>query len=107
MKISEMLEIMQIDTTEIFRRADIQQIRSFILDNASVEANDLTYNERLAESNSLMLKRLKKVYKDDENELDNALCDFSTMTSTYRDVFTEIGMKANVRIMSQLLCEDK
>lgn len=107
MKVSEMIEIMQIDSTEIFRRADLRQIRSFILDSDSTELYDLTYNERLTEGCREMLKRLNKVYKDDENGLDDAMCDYTAAALTYRDVFAEIGMKIGARLTFQLLFENE
>jgi len=105
MEINEMLKIMETDIKEVLKCANLQKIRNFMFDNNSIESYNLTYNERLAESSISILKTLKKLCNDDENALDDAICDLNTAVIIYRDVFTEIGMKAGVRLLCQLLYE--
>jgi len=106
MEVAEMIEIMQINVKDIIKRADLQQIRNFVFDNDPIEVHNLTYNERLAEGTTLMLKRLKSLCKDNEDELDDIMCEYTTAVLTYRDIFLEIGMKSGARLLLQLLFQD-
>ena len=102
-------EFVETNVEEILKRADLRQFISFIMDEeySSPKISDLTYDERLKNGDSLILKRLQRIYVDDENELDSALSDYTSAITAYRDVFTEIGMKAGARIMFQLLYQDE
>lgn len=105
----EVTELIATNEKEILRRADLRQIRNFILDDVNInpEINNNTRYERLTEECSLMLKRLEAVYKNNEDELDNALSDYTTAIAAYRDIFTEIGMRAGAKILYQLLCKEE
>ena len=97
---------MAINTEEIFKRMNIQQVRSFILDGLdTMEMYDCTYDKRLQKGDELMIKRLKKIYKD-ENDFSDAVDDFYYAQLVNSQVYTEIGMKAATRLIVQLLYEN-
>jgi len=96
-----------IDLKEIMNRADLQHITHLILTNDkninSDEIDALTYGERLQRNSFFLSERLREIYKDDKNEFEDAMCEFNTATQAYKEVFTEIGIKAGVRLLYQLL----
>ncbi len=87
---------------EIFVRANIQQIREFLLHGT--EENNIdprTYIERLESVQDKLYERLLKDYPN-ETELDeiiDLICDFIIKT---QDVYTEIGLQAGVAIAAQI-----
>ena len=91
---------------KILERIDLQEIRNFLIYNGDLtDPHDFhSYAERLEIKSSPIDKRLKKIYKD-ADELDDALSDLSDATSSYQNVFFELGMKAGARLLFQLLCE--
>jgi hypothetical protein len=98
---------MEINTKEIFEHMDLQRIITFILEEGWEinEIDNRTYDERLKESNSLTLDRMKKLYENDK-ELTEARNEFYHALSVNSKVFTEIGMKAGARLLMQLLYKD-
>jgi len=100
---------MEINTEGIFERADIKQIREFIT-GGSITANDFhgTYRERIDKNSEDIIYALKRLAKDypAENQLNEAINDLFLALYTYRDVYSEIGMKIGARIMFQLLFQD-
>ena len=97
---------MAINTKEIFKRMNLQQLRAFILEGIdSAEMYDCTYDERLQKGDAPMIKRLRGIYKD-ENEFSDAVDDFYHAQIANSEVYTEIGMKAVARLLVQLLYEN-
>ena len=93
---------------QIFERADIQQIRAFLLDNTVIAGNSHgTYQERLNMDSEDIIDTLKNLSKNsgDEKQPEEAMRDLRVALASYRDVFTEIGMKAGARLLYQLLHE--
>lgn len=91
---------------QIFERADLQQVREFLICGLDpLEPDKRTYAQRLEDSSINILNTLKRTSNEDD-ELDRAGCYLGDATETYRDVFLEIGMKAGARLMFQLLCEN-
>ena len=92
---------------EMFARADIQQIREFLISGLDLDDLDKkTYGERLEKESASIVKRIKSIAKD-ENELDEIYSEFSGATDEYMQVFTEIGMKIGARLLFQLLLENE
>ena len=91
-----------IDAT--FARADLRQIRSFILQGAEDinPDNDAPYKARLEMCDKAIDERLKSLYPDRE-DYDKASNDLATALTVHTDVFTEIGMKLGARLLYQLL----
>jgi len=102
---------MEINVKEIFKRADIKQIRSFLLDGDGEFDDDCygTYEERLNRNSEDIINTLRNIIsKDGENvnELHDAMRELTVAFLTYRDVFSEIGMKVGARLLFQLLFDD-
>ena len=96
---------MEIEIKEIFERADMKQIREFILGKGIIAENYYgTYQERLDRDSEDILYALKRLSKDN-NQLNEATQELTEAFLTYRDVFSEIGMKIGARLLFQLLYE--
>jgi len=97
---------MEINTKKIFERMNLQHIRAFMLEGLDpMEVYGCTYDERLKKGNMSMIKRLKTIYKD-EQEFSDAVDDFYNAQIINGEVYTEIGMKAGARLLMQLLLHD-
>ena len=98
---------MEIVIKEIFERADMKQIREFILGKGIIAENYYgTYQERLDRDSEDILYTLKRCLKE-EDQLNEAMQELHEAFFAYRDVFTEIGMKVGARLLFQLLYEEK
>ena len=93
----------EISMQDILRRTNLIEIRNVILDGLNPEDYNLSYNERIRKGCREMLKRLNKIYKDDEDGIEYAICEYSAATTAYKEVFTEIGMIIGARLLFQLL----
>jgi len=92
---------------DIFARTDIQQFREFLVRGLALdELDNRTYGERLENESANMVKRIKRIAKDND-ELDEIYSEFSGATSEYIQVFLEIGMKIGARLLFQLLYENE
>jgi len=93
-----------INIKEIMNRADLRHFTHFILNKNinSDEIDTLTYSERLQESCFFLSERLREIYKDNKIEFEDAMCEFNTAMQACKEVFTEIGIKASVRLLYQL-----
>ena len=89
---------------EIYARADIKQIRSFVLEGADAFDDFRTFEQRLEDQKEIF-ERLQRLYPD-EIELDDAVSDLSKALNSYENVYTEIGMQIGARIIYQLLLQD-
>ena len=100
----------KVNVEEIMNRVNLLHIRSFIFERNSEplasELDSLTYNQRLYESSILLQERLRKVYKDDRNELEDAEIEYMAAMRAHSDVYAELGMKIGARLLFQLLFKD-
>jgi len=99
-------KMMETKIKEIFERADIRQIRDFLVGGAIVANDDYgTYKDRLDRNSEDVINSLRLYLKDEEqyNETTN---DLYLALYTYRDVYSEIGMKVGARILFQLLFQN-
>ena len=96
---------MEIKTKEIFEKANIRHFREFLFGGPTV-ANDYcgTYEERLCRDREDIINSLKRYLKD-ENQFNETANDLTLVLMTYRDVYTEIGMKIGAKIMFEFLSE--
>ena len=93
-------------TKDMIHRADLGQIREFLLHGVeSYETRNDPYNIRLKQGSDPIYERLKSLYPDEEQR-DEAHGDLAQALSNYEAVYTEIGMKAGARILYQLLLEE-
>ena len=98
---------MEINVNEIFERMDLHQIINFILyGTGPLETYNITYNQHLTEGSIPLLDRFKKLYKDNQIELENAKDELYTALTVNSEVYTEIGMKAGARMLVQLLFQN-
>ena len=98
---------MEIEIKEIFERADIKQIREFILGKGIIADNYYgTYQERLDRDSEDIFYALKRLSKDDA-QFNESAQELTQTFFAYRDVFTEIGMKIGARLLYQLLLKDE
>ena len=100
---------MEINTKEIFERADIKHFREFVLKENIISNNSYgTYQERLGRDSEDIINSLKRNLKDDENNspFSEAMEELTIAFFTYRDVYLEIGIKIGARLLLQLLYED-
>ena len=94
---------------KIFERADLQQIRHFLMTGTSPrDDKDMRdYNMRLENDSEEIINRFRRIYKDGEtDEYDNALSEFAEAAAAYQNVFFEIGMKIGARILVQLILQE-
>ena len=92
---------------KIFERADIQQIREFLISGLDLidSPDKRSYGKRLEENSINIIKRLENTAAD-ADDLDETFGYFGDATETCKEVFLEIGMKVGARLLFQLLCED-
>ena len=89
---------------EIFSRMDIQQIRAFLLNGEEAcEVENAAYDVRIKEREKAIYDRLKNIYQD-KFEYENAAGDLYEALTAYEEVYTEIGMKFDAKLIFQLLC---
>lgn len=91
---------------EIFLRADIQQIREFLLYGVGeLNVDPRTYKERLESAKKRMTARLHEEYTDME-EYEEITGLIYTYTSTVETVYMEIGIRTGAILMFDLLREN-
>ncbi|MCL2771755.1 MAG: hypothetical protein FWD71_00265 [Oscillospiraceae bacterium] len=98
---------MEINIKEIFERANMHQIREFLVSGLELdgELDKRSYSERLEEGSLHIVNRIKNTAKD-EAELDRVYSEFTDATDEYMQVFLEIGMKVGARLLAQMLFQD-
>jgi hypothetical protein len=95
---------------DIFERTDIKQFREFLFEGGAIEKDFYgTYKERLDRDSEDIIYALKRFTKGNENDdqFNEAMKELTFAFITYRDVFTEIGMKIGARLLYQLLYQDE
>lgn len=89
--------------SEVFRRANIQQIREFLLHG--IENTDLTsdaYEVRLKEANRQITSEIKKVVSDG-NKADEAEGIIFSSIGEIIQVYMEVGIQCGVMLCNDLL----
>lgn len=84
----------------IMKRANILELRAFLLGGAELQKVDSrSYEERLDSAYELLGKHytFSEGYSEDDDEVIEAL-------ALFQDVYTEIGMRAGAKIALELLC---
>lgn len=84
----------------IMKRANVMELRAFLLDGAELgEIDSRSYEERLDSAYKLLGKHytFSDGYSADDDEVIEAL-------AIFQDVYTEIGMRAGAKIALELLC---
>jgi len=98
--------MMNNNTSEIFKRMNLQDIRNFLIYGADEYVPDTrSYAARIKAGSNSIYKRLESIYPKG-TELDAANNDLSAALDAYEEVYMELGMKAGARLVWQLLFED-
>ncbi len=94
-------------TDEIFRRADIQHIREFLLNGVeAAQINDKSYEQRIKESKQDMYDFFKVRYPDENDFAEITAAIFKYVNST-EDVYMEIGLKCGAVLAMQSFIDVK
>jgi len=92
------------DFQSIFKRMDIQQLRTFLLCGVDDSETDMrSYERRLKEKDDIMCKRIESIYPIDGKDRDDFFGDLSEALIIREQIYLEIGMKAGARLLWQLL----
>ena len=86
---------------EIFRRANIQQIRSFLIDGTEdVNPDTRPYTARIEQIQKQCIAKLREDYSDVEkcNTMITLMTDYVTAV---QDVYTEIGLQIGAKLAAQ------
>lgn len=93
--------------SEIFNRADLQQIREFLLHGAECpEIDRAPYKQRLEEAEKAALKMINTKFPD-RSEYEPITGELYKALGVFRDVYMEIGLQAGVMLAVQLLSGDR
>ena len=88
--------------TDIFRRANLQQIREFLLIGVeSRSVSKLSYKQRLAAADKAMLDELRRRFPEQE-EQEMVYGMIQNYTSSVKDIYMEIGLQCGATIAKQL-----
>jgi hypothetical protein len=89
----------------IFKRANLQQIRSFLLSGAEITDIDvLSYHKRLDDGCEGIVALLESLNLPQEQH-NKAFNGLASALGAYEEVYTEIGMKVGARIVRQLMTD--
>lgn len=85
----------------IFQRANVQQIREFLLNGAEIwEVNKEPYDERLIKGLDNAIKMLHAYLPDNCEKIENEIIEATTV---YAEVYMEIGLQAGIMLAMQFL----
>lgn len=86
---------------EIFLRADIRQIRAFLLTGASKDLDPRPYWERVRAADRQMDLELSKRYPDEEEREEVISCVYC-YGDVLKDVYLELGLQAGALLAGQM-----
>ncbi|MCL2545372.1 MAG: hypothetical protein FWE77_05575 [Clostridia bacterium] len=90
-------------TDEILQRANVRQIRAFLLHGVEdLETDTRPPAQRLKEESRPIYARLEALYPDGD-ALDEALYDLSRALAAYAATYLELGIIAGARLARQML----
>ena len=86
---------------EIFKRADIQKIRGFLLSGVEINRTDpRPYKERIESAHEAFRARMHIDYPN-ENELEKAAEPFYEYVNAVEEVYMEIGLQVGAILAAQ------
>ncbi|MCQ1528314.1 hypothetical protein [Lutispora saccharofermentans] len=89
--------------SEIFDRANIQQIREFLLYGVEcAEISDKSYKQRIEESSKTAIAMIQAKFPD-MNEYEKVTAEVYRYASTVEDVYLEIGLQCGIALAVQFL----
>lgn len=84
---------------EIFERADIQQIREFLLNGVELpEISPKSYVQRLSDDMDKALSMLRMYFPKNYDAMEQSLV---LANQAYQDVYMEIGLQVGFRLVMQ------
>ena len=91
---------------KIFTRADIQQIRAFLMHGTECVADPRSFKQRLDNAEQAMSARLRKGYPNeaDFEEIVRYIYEYGDVLG---DVYMEIGLQAGALLAAQAACNVK
>lgn len=92
--------------SEIFERANLQQICNFLLyGTEAVVISDKSYTERIKEANSKITSIIKEKLSEnnDAKEIESVINDILSFSSDSENVYMEIGMQCGAMLCNDLL----
>ncbi|MFQ8599643.1 MAG: hypothetical protein ACLSAP_02950 [Oscillospiraceae bacterium] len=86
---------------EIFLRADIQQVRDFLLNGVSSKTDPRSYKERMESAQKKVMARLREAYPDMAayEEMTGLLFDY---VDAIEAVYMEIGLQSGAILAAQV-----
>lgn len=87
---------------EIFARADIQQIRAFLMDGVDCVTDPRPYQERIDIADRALSARLHRDYPN-ENDLDEIISIKNAYGSTIENVYMEIVLQIGAILAAQAM----
>jgi len=90
---------------KVIKRMDIQQICEFVLSGEELfETDTRSYEQRVKEKDDLLHQQLELLFPNEKRRDDFYSCIAEALVIR-EQVYFELGMKANARILSQLLAQ--
>lgn len=87
--------------TEMFERADIQQIRDFLLNGTELpKRTHAPYEQRLAKSMNEVMEMIQAHFPNEQEQMENSIIQ---AVSAYEDVYLEIGLQIGIKLAMQVL----
>ncbi|MBD5094819.1 MAG: hypothetical protein HDT26_11175 [Subdoligranulum sp.] len=87
---------------EIFTRADIQQIRAFLMDGAECVTDLRPYKERIDSAEQALSDHLHRDYPN-ENDFDEIISIKNAYGSAIENVYMEIGLQIGAILAAQVV----
>jgi len=91
---------------DIYRRADIYQLASFILCGSDSDGNCNNYEDVEKEAYNDLMKRLEKYVGTDFEKLEDIVLCVNKYNVIVNDLYFMNGMKVGAKILHQLLDHD-
>lgn len=92
--------------SEIFKRLDLQQICSFLMNGADTEVSEKSYIERIREAEQPLFEVIRERFNDTE-ENESFAEQIMQYGGTHAEVHMEIGMICGASLITQLLAVPK
>ena len=86
---------------EIFTRADIQQVREFLLHGTEGIIDPRPYKERLENAHKKFYERIQKNFPN-QTELDEIIVLFYDYINQTEEVYMEIGLQVGAMLAAQI-----
>jgi len=87
--------------SDIFKRANIQQIREFLVSGTELlKISDKSYQQRIDEGMENAIRMIHTQFPENSEQMENSLL---SAVSACEDVYMEIGLQAGIMLAAQIL----